>query len=125
MTHREELARAAGFFNGEGCIRHEISPTGHGVRISISQSGILEDGIPDDLTHFLQAVGVGGIRGPYFYEGFGKPLKPKWVYRLSKTANSRIVMEQLTPWLSQAKTLQAAIAFDKWEEYARSKQGTI
>jgi hypothetical protein len=72
--NREELAWAAGFFDGEGCFCY--SEAARYVSVSIGQTSI------EPLEQFRAAVGVGKINGPYMHKHpkrLGK--KPQWVYQ--------------------------------------------
>ena len=54
---REELAWAAGFFDGEGCFC--FSEAGQYVCVSITQTE------REPLDRFERAVGLGKVNGPY------------------------------------------------------------
>jgi hypothetical protein len=71
---REELAWAAGFFDGEGCFCY--SEAARYVSVSIGQTN------PEPLERFRNAVGLGKINGPYLREHPNRlSKKPQWVYQ--------------------------------------------
>ena len=89
-----ELAWAAGFFDAEG-----TTSTSHRryLRASVPQKG--PTGVPEVLTRFRQAVGVGQIYGP----------KEGLVYQWVTTSSMRSVqaIAAIWPWLSGVKRAQA------------------
>jgi hypothetical protein len=86
-----QLAWAAGYFEGEGCV------TSNGVKtlnLEVSQTG--DDGIPEDLQRFADTVGLGTIRGPYSYRAQMRPS-----YRWGASGRkAHAVMELLGPYLT-------------------------
>jgi hypothetical protein len=108
MIDRQELAWAAGFFDGEGhvCL-HRCTPNGRGraegyvsLEVTISQID------PRVLYRFAEAVGHGRILGPY---GYSKKTqanwRPFWVYK-AYGAKARAAMQGISPWLSAVKAEQ-------------------
>ena len=92
---REELAWAAGFFDGEGHVG--FLPRTCDMQIGMSQN------TREVLARFQAAVGLGRVNGPY---------KPRWVKNSRYTFNVGghrgviQVMERLAPWLSAPKLEQ-------------------
>ena len=71
--NREELAWAAGFFDGEGCTYSTISENRVVVGVMVSQAS------RDLLDRFREAVGFGKVYGPYKNNGsFSKGPKYSW-----------------------------------------------
>ncbi|MGH2715491.1 MAG: hypothetical protein ACRDM7_16695 [Thermoleophilaceae bacterium] len=106
----EELAWAAGFFDGEGnvCVTKHRSHAGYVVvEAAVTQAG--RDGVPEELRRFQAAVGgVGRIHGPFVQRGAGKPIYRWKLYKASQIAS---VIGALRPWLGSLKTTQADRAF--------------
>jgi len=112
-TH--ELAWAAGFFDGEGSTiwttrrprkAGRLPKTGirswtyHNVQLSVSQSG---QELPEVLTRFKQALGIGWLGGPYVH---GKR-QPIWHYSVSGFERVQAVVAMLWRYLSSTKRAQA------------------
>lgn len=118
VPNREDLARAAGFFNGEGCV-HCTQPRratgGHQFVLSIHQSvSDVEDGPAEDLIHFRDAVGgICQITGPYFNGSY----KPVYTLKTGKFENIQAITAMLWPWLSWVKQLQYIEAKEKKERF--------
>jgi hypothetical protein len=70
QADREELAWAAGFFDGEGCFSY-MERARYGVA-TIGQTDVRA------LERFMKAVGVGKIYGPYDYKTPGRMSKRPW-----------------------------------------------
>lgn len=96
---REELAWAAGFFDGEGntCV---INRGRGGQRIAIQISSTYKP----TLERFLSAVHQGRIYGPYKRGDY----KEQWVYRVNGWPTCQAVIAMLWPFLSGDKRSQAA-----------------
>lgn len=73
--NREELAWAAGFFDGEGCFSY--SKSGQYVCVSIGQT------VREPLERFKLAVGLGVIYGPYSSDRYQSRLSKEAVVHLS------------------------------------------
>ena len=108
-SSREELAWAAGFFDGEGHIRfsnnirpsrpHSHSPE---VLVETSQAGI---DCPDVLTRFRAAIGgLCKIDGP---RSNGEGHLPIWNTRTSRFEHSQAIIAMLWPWLGSVKRAAA------------------
>jgi hypothetical protein len=97
-TH--ELAWAAGFFDGEGCITHRRDRAWISIAMSVSQS----DRQP--LDRFQRAVGgIGVVRGPYRQKASHH--KPYWVWSTDNQERSQAVIGMLWKWLSEPKRADA------------------
>lgn len=103
---REQLAWAAGFFDGEGTTwagRSSGYPT-----LSVPQAGHFTEP-PDVLLRFQAAVGgLGLVYGPILNEERNKPI---WRYRVSGFEMVQAVVAMLWPWLGTEKRRQAALVF--------------
>jgi len=94
-----ELAWAAGFFDGDGwaaLVRPKRRRTGQPIA-QINQAS--DDGVPEVLVRFRDAVGVGRVAGPKIEEG-RQPLY-KWVG--SSRGDVARTGELIGPWLSHEK----------------------
>ncbi len=118
VPDRENLARAAGFFNGEGStflVKPNRPSGGCYIHLSIRQAvDDEEDGPAEDLTHFQDTIGgIGKIHGPYRHE------KHKTVYdfRTSSFEPVQAIVVMLWPWLSWVKQLQYLTAKESLEHY--------
>ena len=96
-TH--ELAWAAGFFEGEGCI--SAVPRAHGghrFQIQICQVDT------EPLERFRLAVGVGSLFGPYQYKG---NRQPHYRFQTASFEDTQAVIAMLWRWLSRRRKDQA------------------
>lgn len=94
---REELAWAAGFFDGEGCFSNFRRPNVMSVQATIAQTNV------EPLERFRAAVGgVGRLNGPYIR---GKN-KPVYYYAVSGWKNTQAVAALLWAFLSSPKRLK-------------------
>lgn len=107
--HRESLAWAAGFFDGEGCItlsRHNDKYIN--LSLSIGQKLIDEEliwGESESLVKFREAVQIGNINGPYL----DRRNSTSQICRYTASGYEQIqaIMAMLWPWLGDIKK-------DKW-----------
>lgn len=111
---REELAWAAGFFDGEGCFRlHTKSGTDGRFYAQVTINQIH----PEVLERFQKAVlGIGVVHGPYVPSGTtksGQPRKEMWVYRCTNFEHAQAVYVMLYPFLGIVKREQGRQVFDK------------
>jgi hypothetical protein len=101
---REELAWAAGFFDGEGSTYLKVYATGRvEIRMAVAQTD------PRPLVRFRNAVGIGSVNGPY--ERQNKTHKPNYEYRPDTFEHMQAVIAMLWHWLSEPKREQATTAF--------------
>lgn len=106
VLDREQLALAAGFFNGEGSFVVVKRPSGKRRRdqakASVGQTSLWS------LEQFQHAVGTGNINGPYTHNGTGHlGKKPEWRYSVYRRSQVQHVACVLWPWLSPEKKEQA------------------
>ena len=100
---REELAWAAGFFDGEGCFSFSVA--GNYLCVSISQTE------PEPLERFARAVGVGWVLGPYDLRKNDRWIrKPQYVYRANGYERVQAIAALLWFKLGLAKQEQAVHA---------------
>lgn len=92
-TH--ELAWAAGFFDGEGCVSLLKSGRHTYPQVGISQ---VDRMVLDRVT---EAVGFGKVYGPY-----KTPRKPQYLYSVYGFEKTQALMAFLWPWLSPVKRAQ-------------------
>ncbi len=101
----EDLAWAAGFFDGEG-----TTCGSHAARyphLSVSQAGTVEEP-PQALVRFQWAVGgLGLISGPV-RDPHGR--RPKWAFHMSGFECVQAVVAMIWPWLGNVKREQATRA---------------
>lgn len=117
VTTTEELAWAAGFFDGEGCV-FLTKPTDRSnlrIRLSISQVD------RECLDRFRSAIlGLGRVNGPYAVKGrpstkiFSK--QPQHRYSLDGFEKVQAAVTLLWSWLGSAKRFQATIALLTWRD---------
>jgi hypothetical protein len=118
-VNREELAWAAGFFDGEGHTRVGFVSRRGGtvqaqIKITISQAGSTEL-----LERFRRAVGVGNIYGPYEYRHKRPTQKPFHIFDSGCFATVQHCVCCLWPWLGSIKRAQAANALLAWHAHPR------
>lgn len=99
MRTREELAWAAGFFEGEGVISQRQK---NGRFVAINNTDM------EPLLRFQEAVGVGKLRGPYGPYNNGISRKPYWTWSASNFEHRQAVIAMLWPWLSARRKVQMA-----------------
>lgn len=117
--NREDLAWAAGFYDGEGHTRYRLLPLdplrqgNQQVQIGIVINQVSSN--LEVLERFRRAVGgVGAINGPY-----KKPHQPQHVYSTQSFQHVQHVICCLWPWLGSAKRNQALKALRVWHEQPR------
>lgn len=98
---REELAWAAGFFDGEGCTTYDVQ---HRLKVQIGQID------REVLDRFQRAVGgVGRIYGPYPTKRY-----PQFRYQIHSHEGVQFVVAALWPWPGTIKRKQALNALERW-----------
>lgn len=114
-TKREELAWAAGFFDGEGCFT--ITKDKNGVpayaRCSINQIH------PEVLLRFQAAVELGKVSGPYFK---GNKRQPLYHFQCTDYYGTKAIYELLHPFLGSIKREQGRMVFEQAREPKTSKE---
>lgn len=102
VIDREELAWAAGFFDGEGCFSY-VKTARYGVA-TISQTS------PEPLQRFQRAVGgLGKIYGPYEQKAHRDrwSRKPQWSFRAQRRDDVQAIAAMLWFKLGTVKRSQA------------------
>lgn len=102
--NREQLACAAGFYNGEGSLCYS---RGY-VQLQVTQTAL------DPLEQFQKAIGFGSINGPYK----NKTYKVRWYYGVYGFEKCQAIIAMLWEWLSIDKRQQAKRVFKQF----RSKE---
>lgn len=115
---REELAWAAGIFDGEGHVRAARSGAYTGVGITVVQACTPpiepNDAPPLLLLRFRDAFGVDArikYRGPTTEHG-----KHRWDLRISRREHVQHVLICMWPWLGQVKRAQALTALAGYQQ---------
>lgn len=99
-SSREELAWAAGFFDGEGCFSY--TQAGGYACVTIAQT------IREPLDRFQRAVDVGNVIGPYVVRSPNRPSKrDQYVFRAYGTGKVLHVARLLWTHLGSLKQTQA------------------
>jgi len=109
--NREELAWAAGFFDGEGHIGSAVTGKkrlNKHLHIQLVQTA---DG---PLERFQRAVGFGKIYGPYKSRGNKRPYKQLHIDKFEQVQQTICL---LWPWLSEPKRQQTRVAFQDYHAY--------
>jgi hypothetical protein len=112
IPNREELAWAAGFYDGEGSL--SISPANNTtIKMDISQND------RDVLDRFYNAVGGRGkVYGPYGrYRPNDLSNNPYWVFVVSNFQDAQAVIVMIWPFLSTIKRAQAAKALTTMRDH--------
>ncbi len=99
MPDREDLAWAAGLFEGEGCIYMHPNHTVPTVRVEVTSTDL------DVLEHFQQVVGFGTI-SPHVRAKPHHKLPYKW--RGSGHERSQALVAMFWPWLGPRRRGRAA-----------------
>jgi hypothetical protein len=115
--NREELAWAAGFFDGEGSIGCYITSNGKSYRsprlmIQIAQTD------PEVLERFRDSVGVGRVTGPFSPKT--EKSREYWCYRVENFEKIQIIIVQLWQWLSSQKKSDMSKAMKTYLAWANS-----
>jgi hypothetical protein len=101
VASREEIAWAAGLFEGEGCISHIERGEGFDLQIAV----VMTD--EDVVRRFDQVVDRGRVYGPYLPPSHGPRRKQFWRWvALGDSAHD--VLDMLLPWLMERRRGQAA-----------------
>lgn len=109
-TTDTELAWAAGFFDGEGCIHYNEKET-KGIDISLMQATKIPGVIPQTLLRFRDAIGYGNISLRIIAKERKSEVWGLWLTSYHKVSE---VMLKLWPFLSDVKKHQASECFRKF-----------
>lgn len=116
---REQLAWAAGFFDGEGYTGFSKRRNGDGtartwrrIDLQVNQTS------REVLDRFRLAVGMGRVNGPYNYVGSNK--SDHWQFAASGFHQVQAVIARLWPFLTSTKRDQARNALLAYRESGES-----
>ncbi len=108
--NREDIAWAAGLFEGEGSIswsRHKnrYRPDGecyHTLQMSLHSTD------EDVVRKFAKIIGVGKVHGPYRFPSPEVPnRKPSWYWGITSHERCQAVIAMLWPWLCSRRKAKA------------------
>jgi hypothetical protein len=103
---REQLAWAAGFFDGEGNAGSVLTKGHMILRLQVGNTDL------ELLRRFKAAVGdLGKIGGPYRQTASKEHHKSKWLWSCYRFVALQAVVALLWPWLGTAKRKQISAAF--------------
>lgn len=114
IPDREELAWAAGFFDGEGCINVSVSNRTKvadykALRITVSQVN------RQPLDRLKKTLNMGKVRGPSKQKkGNSKPI---YCFTITNFAQCQAAIAMLWPWLSEPKRAQATEKLKEMKKY--------
>ena len=97
---QEEAAWAAGFFDGEGCVRVEGHPRRPAVKMELSQASAAA--VPETLERFRWIVGAGTVSGPRIVASPWSKL-PQYRWTLTRFAEIERVVALLYPYADVVK----------------------
>ena len=105
----KELAWAAGFYEGEGC----IGAYQYGRRLVLRMSVVNTD--PEPMQRFYKAVGVGYVTGPNHPPAFKAHWKPRYVWQAQTREAIETVVKLLYGELSvrRQQQIDAALTREK------------
>jgi hypothetical protein len=109
---REELAWAAGFFDGEGCFSYTESGKFACVRITQTEK--------QPLDRFARVVCVGKVYGPYAFPGDGRHArKPQYVYDVTGHQRVQAIIAMLWFKLGPIKRAQGIRVVERARQRAK------
>jgi len=114
--NREQIAWAAGFYEGEGSVTISNSSDGcQRLCLQIWQSS------PECLVRFREVFGIGNLGGPYRNNsGWVKhnaPLKPKYCWHISGHQPVQAIIAMMWPWLSEVRRSRAVEMLRQFRAY--------
>ena len=112
--NREELAWAAGFFDGEGHVRCRRSNTTKQLILQVNQVG------RETLDRLRQTVGFGTVDGPY-QNGTQVNRSPHYKYWVCNFEHVQAAIALMWPWLSSPKKSDARQALLDMRVYNRGR----
>ena len=112
MTTPEELAWAAGFFDGEGSVRAKWNMKG--PRRNRAIHAIVGQREREPLDRFQAAVGVGKVYGPSYTQT--RDGKPMWRWETGNRDYVHLVCWLLWPYLCSTKRNQFDNTFARYHE---------
>src|SRR2546425_3271229 len=111
VSSMEELAWAAGLFDGEGSVTTSRSARSRTIEACLPQSAAA--GIPNVLERFQRAVARGRIYGPRKRSDPWSKL-PQYRWRSTNITDVCTTIEMLWPWLCEAKRSQTVNALERY-----------
>lgn len=120
MSRETDLAWAAGFWDGEGCVSltyRQFSETTPKIPRMVVQVSQIDTRV---LERFQRIVGYGNILGPY--KPKTKNSSPYWVWRVEGGLHLQAIRDMLYPYLDEVKLNQMDEALEarkNWEETAK------
>jgi hypothetical protein len=112
MSSQTERAWAAGFFDGEGSVSVCNTVGRRGTLRARYIKAECNQIHPEVLERFLEAVGVGTVRGPY-----GVDRKARWHYVAQGLERTELMYEVIWPWLGSVKKEQATRKIAEYREW--------
>jgi hypothetical protein len=94
MSRREDIAWAAGLFEGEGTVGTQETAERIRVRFALAMTD------EDVVRRFRRILGVGHVNGPNWHKG---STKPQWRWSATKRADVAIVSDLLYPFLGERR----------------------
>jgi len=110
----EELAWAAGLFDGEGTIGVRKNGTTEAYRRIGASVGMTERFV---VERFAKAVGIGKFYDHSYKQSKYPNAKPVWRWAVHNFEDTKTMVERLWPWLSEPKRAQARKALDAYAAY--------
>ncbi len=110
---REQLAWAAGIFEGEGSISVSGSNNRNHIGLQMGSTDY------DVVATFYRIVGVGHIYGPYVR---GVNRKPLMAWQTGKFEDAQATLAMLWPWLHERRQATVVSALKTWHERRRVAQ---
>ncbi len=123
VLNREELAWAAGFFDGEGSTSLRCKNRGRARKADyiMPMLSISQHYSPECLLRFREAVGgFGTMNGPYRYAN--SPNADRWTWAARRHEEAQAVIVRLWPWLSSPKRKQAVAAFAAYNSDTQTRR---
>ncbi len=110
MTWREELAWAAGVFDGEGCFSsaRDKATSRPRTHLAIGQTETTM------LRRVQRAFGFGAVRGPYGGHGRNKPY---FQFIVNTFEEAQAALAMMWPFLGEPKRRQASAVFQAVKDY--------
>jgi hypothetical protein len=100
MASSEEIAWAAGLFEGEGCISHMQRGSGLDLQIALAMTD------EEVVRRFDAVVDRGRVYGPYLPPSHGSRRKQFWRWA-ARGDTAHDVLDLIGPWLMSRRSEQA------------------
>lgn len=115
IPDKEELAWAAGFFEGEGCFTRSIqtrgNSTAYNLKAHISQT------TEEPIIKFYEAIGFGRINGPYQNGKY----KEYWRYEAAGYERVQELLVMLWPHLSDRRKEEGTKIILGYREFEKTR----